>query len=105
MDYRNLGNATSATAIGGTAIESTSPVRDGIGSTEERLSEIHNTIDMLEKRLDTLLTPCAPTPAATATQSTPQQMMSHLQGRVRILNEGFQHAIQRLHDLNRRIEL
>lgn len=103
MDYRQ--NAMNVTGVSSSVADNASPVRDGISSTEERLSEIHSTIDMLEKRLDTLLTPCVPTPGTTASQPTPQQVMSHVQGRVRILNEGFQHAIQRLHDLNRRIEL
>ncbi len=111
MDYsnRNYGGIANTTAAvnaysGPSEPESGSPIRDCVGAAEQSLSELHNVIDGLEKRLDTVLTPMPPTGAGTnATQ--PQPVTSHVRGRLIILNDGYQHATQRLHDLIRRVEI
>lgn len=96
-----------ATTIAGASIgESPSRLRDGVGGTEQLLSDVHEAINVLEKRLDTVLTPAPPTVnqlQQNAKQMTP--MGSHLSGRVLILNEGFGHAVARLRELAQRVEV
>ena len=91
----------------GSEATAASPIRDSITGAEQLLSDVHQSIDLLEKRLDTLLTPVAPTPPAqinsrVAATGGPS---SHVLGRMSILNEGYQHAITRMRELHNRIEL
>jgi hypothetical protein len=85
-------------------VDSASPIRDGVSQAEQLLSEIHDAIDALEKRLDTVLTPGPPTGASAAPPKN-QPVASHVQGRLSILNEGFSHAASRLRDVYRRVEV
>lgn len=82
-----------------------SPIRDQISDTESRLSDLGIAIDNIEKRLDTVLTPSPPSGGTGANQGAPAMMASHLHGRLKILNEGFSHLIQRIASLQSRIEL
>jgi hypothetical protein len=86
--------------------ESPSVIRDGISYTEQTLSELHSVIDGLEKRLETALKPVPPQSADTI--RTPQPSgppVSHLAGRLVILNDGYQQAVARLSELARRVEV
>ncbi len=110
MDRYGQQNAnvyTTGTATGALASpdESASVIRDGVSNSEQTLSELHDVISGLERRLDTVLTPTAPATASSATPNKPQPMLSHLAGRLSIVNEGSQHAIARLRDLMRRVEV
>ena len=83
--------------------ESASPIRDGITGAEEILSNVHEAINALERRLETVLTPAPPSTSPDTNKA--RQSSSHLTGRVLILNDGFMHAVQRLRDLARRVEV
>jgi len=85
--------------------ESASHIRDGVGLAEQRLSDIHDVIGLLEKRLETVLSPAPPSPVSTNTSKQAGPPMSHVSGRIQILNEGFAHASFRLRDLARRVEV
>jgi len=96
---------TSTGAAMGLADESPSPIRDGVCFAEQSLSELHSMIDVLTKRLETAL---APVPPQADTNRTPQPSgppVSHLAGRLVILNEGYQQAVGRLRELARRVEV
>lgn len=82
-----------------------SKIRDEITQGEQILSELHATIEQLERRLDTALTPVPPQPAGLDARNVQSSVKSHLLGRVQMLNEGFAHAITRLNDIRTRIEL
>lgn len=104
----NAGYASQSYATGTASQvdESASAIRDGIGLSEQLLSELHERINQLESRLDTVLVPVGPTPNMPATNAkTPIPTVSHLRGRVGILNEGWQHAIERLSNIRARVEL
>ena len=113
MDYRLAQQDKTAMAGIGYAqnaqsVEVSTPIRDRISANEQLLSELHNQIDLLEKRLDTVTTPVAPTPAQTQTGNPAprsQPNSSHVSGRLDILNEGYMHAIGRLSALRDRVEL
>lgn len=91
---------------GAMASESSSPIRDRICSAEQWLSDLHMAVDNLEKRLDTVLSPVPPQVPATTNQTAPVgPPKSHVQGRLEILNEGFNHLCMRLNHLHSRIEL
>lgn len=85
--------------------ESQSVIRDAITQSEQFLSDLHTAIELVEKRLDTALTPTAPPPGNQADGRVPKPVGSHVVGRLGILNEGMMHAIQRLHGLRSRIEI
>ena len=86
--------------------ESASRIRDGITRAEELLSQVHEAILLLEKRLDTVLSPVPPSVAGnSAAKAQTGAPISHLLGRITILNEGFDHAAQRVRDLTRRVEV
>lgn len=75
--------------------ESASWIRDAVGMSEQQLSEIHECINLLERRLDTVLTPAPPSVQGGSGGIAPKQSppnVSHLRGRIVILNEGWQHA-------------
>jgi len=98
--YRGLSTPASA------PVEGPSQIRDCISCTEQILSELHGTIDQLEKRLDTVLTPTPPDVARSGSGTVaPAPSVSHVHGRLQILNDGFQHAISRLRTLGNRIEV
>lgn len=87
------------------SVDSASPIRDGVTQSEQFLSEIHECIDALEKRLETVLTPQPPMPAGGNAVQKSQPLASHLSGRMAILNEGFSHVSSRLRELCRRVEI
>ena len=92
--YERLGGATANVAA--KAIEepeSASLIRDLLTAQEQLLSELHDAMTRLEKRLDTVLTPASP-------ERVPDAKISSTGGslintRLVILNEGFSHNIQR----------
>lgn len=85
--------------------ESTSKIRDSITATEQLLTAVHEEITQLEKRLDTVLRPVPPQGESRMNAPTPAPVCSHVTGRLAILNEGFQGAIQRLRDITSRTEV
>jgi hypothetical protein len=85
--------------------ESPSRIRDGISSSEQLLSAIHDAISSLEKRFDTVLRPMPPSTLSGANAGQSGPVGSHLTGRIAILNEGFQQALARLHELTARAEV
>jgi hypothetical protein len=87
--------------------ESPSVIRDGVSYTEQTLSELHTVIDVLAKRLEMALSPVPPSTAAEGARGTGQsnQPVSHLAGRLMILNDGYQQAVGRLRELARRVEV
>lgn len=110
MDYQN--NAKESTSPRGyyagpvDSVESGSRIRDGVSHSEQVLSGIHEAIVMLEKRLDTVLTPVPPASVSTASQNKQQMAVSsHLHGRMQILNEGYEDALRRIHALIGRVEV
>ena len=113
MEYSGSGQSTRYASVGYdrevSAPRDTPPessrIRDGVTASEQSLSDIHTAIDMLTKRLDTVLRPVPPSAQSTASQKLPQSVSSHLAGRVEILNEGFRAAIDRLHELHSRVEV
>lgn len=112
MDYSNQ-NQQKSYAIGHQypadaltkAVEPTStPIRDKVSQAEQLLSELHEAINSLESRFDTALSPMPPS-TTNAAASTPTPPMSHVLGRLQILNDGYEHAIHRLRTLAKRCEL
>jgi len=88
--------------------ESQSVIRDFVSYTEQTLSELHEAINVIEKRLETALSPVPPAAADTARSlpgKTGDRPVSHLAGRLMILNDGSQQAVARLRELARRVEL
>jgi len=113
MDYMSHGNAAGTAAnslnvytgsIPAPSDESASKVRDQVSMTEQLLSELHEAISQLERRIEVALMPMPPTPAPTG-PNVNKQVGSHLLGRVQILTEGFQSAVARIHALRQRVEL
>lgn len=96
----SVGSATAPTLIG----ESPSQIRDAVSATEQAVGDLHEAINFLEKRLDTVLLPVPPsnTPGV---PGTPQAIGSHMHGRVVQVNQSFSHAIDRLRDLARRVDV
>lgn len=95
-------------AAAGTLVDppsTSSPARDRISAAESWLSDSHVALDMLEKRLDTILTPTAPQGTSGVNQNTPTPLQSHVVGRLQILNDGYAHLVQRMHTLADRIDL
>jgi len=84
--------------------ESASAIRDAVTHAEALLSELHEAISALDRRLETVLTP-APPQTATNSPSKTGSVGSHLRGRVLILNEGWQHAVERISQLRQRVEV
>ncbi len=82
-------------------------IRDAISGSEQYLSELHETINALEKRMDTILSPAPPTVQATGNgpRTSPVGGGSHVQGRLMIINEGFAQESARLRDIIRRVEV
>lgn len=110
MDYNRVGSAAAGTSnypIDKQANEpdSASRIRDGIGKSEELLSELHETLNRFEKRFDTVLLPSPPSTSTGLGGNTPTPVNSHVMGRIDILNEGYRHAIERIRDVMRRTEL
>lgn len=84
--------------------ESDGKIRNAISQAEQILSEIHNAINDLESRLDTVLTPSSPSNAGTGAAGA-QAICSHVKGRMDIVNEGSIYAIHRLRTLMGRVEI
>ena len=80
-------------------------VRDGVTATEQLLSEVHDAISQLEARLETVLTPMPPAGGNTPGTVPTGPPVSHLAGRLAILNDGYRQAAQRLRVLTQRIEV
>lgn len=113
MESYGYSNSLAQSAVGyspqappATEAESTSRIRDGVSQSEQLLTAVHEIISMLEKRLDTVLQPVPPQPASNAGQAARTgPVASHLYGRLVILNEGYEHAVARLRDLIRRVDV
>lgn len=86
-------------------LDSPSRIRDGISRTEELLGDIHNAIDVIERRLDVVLQPTPPLPGAPTGVTKALPLGSHFLGRVVGLNDGFDAAVQRLRSLTQRVEV
>lgn len=106
--YQNYHPGSGGAGGSGTLTEpmSSSPARDRLSTAESWLSESHQALDGLEKRLDTILTPVPPaaTTGAMGTQ-TSAPSHSHVVGRLVILNEGYEHLVLRMRRLIERVEL
>ncbi len=85
-------------------IETSSPLRDAIGQTEGQVEQLHGVISELEERLATVLMPVPPQALDKAPTPT-QPMMSAVRERMVSVNGGCQHAIDRLRDIRRRVDL
>lgn len=83
---------------------SPSVIRDTVGFAEETLSELHEAINHLEKRLEPALRPMPPV-TDNIKPSPTGPPMSHVAGRLAILNEGFRQAVSRLRELTQRVEV
>jgi len=107
MDYRGEGAANSYNQTNvGTALEkSSSVIRDGVSYAEQTLSEVHEAIAQLEKRLETVLQPVPPQVEVNRNAQPSGPAVSHLAGRLVILNDGYQQAARRLRDLIQRVEV
>lgn len=114
MDYRQ--NATSGTFIGnpvtittaqqGMPPESESKIRNVVGMTEELLQTLHASISHLESRLDTILTPIPPSPAAAGAGAQKNEpMISHVLSRAVSVTQSLQDAISRVQSLRDRVEV
>lgn len=79
-------------------------IRDRITGAESLMSDLHNAIDALEKRLDTVLIPVPPA-TGSGQGAGPSAPISHVRGRLELLNEGTSHAIQRLQQLAQRVDV
>lgn len=108
MDYGNqtkqVGYATLATGSVPTPDPTASKIRDAIGGTEQAAADLHEAISALEMRLEPVLMPIPPSPAGNAGTAT-QKISSHVHGRITEVNSGFQHALDRLRELYRRVEV
>lgn len=103
--YASAQNKTQTQTAMGTE-ESASWIRDAVGYSEQMLSELHEHLNALERRLEPALTPSGPTlAAANQAPKNPNANGSHLRGRIVILNEGWQHAIERVQSLRQRVEI
>lgn len=102
--YGGNGGVGSALAYADPPNEIGSVVRDGLSANEQTLSELHETISRLEGRLETALTPTPPQPAST-TNCAPGPPCSHVANRLASLSDGYRHAVLRLQDLMRRVEV
>jgi hypothetical protein len=107
MDYRNA----QTKPLGYSNVEPTPPpvespsrLRDLVSNTEQLLSGIHETLVMLEKRLDTVLSPASPVGSGGGT-AVNKALSSHLVGRIDILNDGLTDAIHRIQDITQRVEV
>jgi len=92
-------------AVGTPIDETRSAIRDGLSNSEQLLSELHGAIDVLEKRLDTVLVPTPPSTSPLAQTSAPALLSSQVRGRIDIMNEGYLHANARLRALMARIDV
>jgi len=109
MNYTNGTSTMSSGLISATKSVpepvSASRIRDGITAIEETLSALHDAIGSLESRLETVLQPQPPSTAANASIRPASVPQSHVMGRVSILQEGFEAAINRVRDIAIRIEV
>jgi len=114
--YFSGGNSVGGGGIGGVSISqwaeakvaSTEPatkIRDGLGNLECYAQGIHDVIDALEKRLDTVLTPIPPMDASKAGNHDIRPMESHVMSRVVNIQETISNAITRLHGVINRVEV
>lgn len=85
--------------------ESASGIRDAISFGEDVLSQLHATISHLESRLDTALTPIAPSPVTATGAGAPVAPMSHVRERIAQMNRGLSDAVSRLSQLRDRVEV
>lgn len=95
----------SALAYPDTLNEVGSVVRDGLSANEQMLSELHETISRLEGRLDPTLSPVPPQPAGTTSTVPSGPPRSHVANRLAALHDGYGHAVGRLQELIRRVEV
>lgn len=105
MDYRSFSQATSNAVTPSVPTQpESSLVRDGLTRAEQLCSELHEELNRLEQRLDTVLRPLPPQGQAAGKQELPGPV-SHVVGRLHILIDGHNGAIARLRDLTARIEV
>lgn len=107
-----LGSNYGSQQTGGYAAEAAPPVetpshiRDGLSNAEQLVSGVREMISALEKRLDTVLRPSAPTPNSTqASEAKAGPVRSHVAGRIDILNDALTQAGHRLQELGGRVEV
>lgn len=84
---------------------SATAIRDALGMTDVFLQEVHEAINLIEARLDTVLLPTVPTPATTGSEQKLRASGSHVRDRVFMLNDGFSAAALRIRELARRIDV
>lgn len=84
--------------------ESPSKIRDAVGSFEQLAGDLHKVLSRLESRLDTVLTPVPP-PGQTATPESLTPIASSLLARLYGANDTLSVAIQRVADLQQRVEV
>lgn len=86
--------------------ESASQIRDGLTQTEQIATTLHECINRLESRLETVLTPIPPSnQAGVAAGATPGYVGSHVFGRISQVNDTISAACKRLAELAQRIEV
>lgn len=80
-----------------------SKIRDRITDAEGLLNELHATIEVVERRLETVLTPTPSPPISDSNKA--QAISSSVDGRLQNVNEGIGAAIRRIHALLNRVEV
>lgn len=109
MAYGNGGalggpNTTGYASSAPQPVESPSQIRDALTLAEQTSGDLHNTIDRLLSRLDTVLSPIPPD-VNKAGPGQPTAATSDLHGRVHRHAYTLAQAVERLNDLMRRIEV
>lgn len=99
-----LGGAQMARQASPVDSETPSQIRDAVGVAEQCLSDLHDQIAALERRLETVLSP-APPQVARDNAKAPTPTGSHLLGRLLIVDEGFRFACERLSAIRNRVEI
>jgi len=104
-DTRSYSGSGGASAYDNPPIETGSIVRDGLSANEETLAELHETINRLESRLETALTPMPPQPTGASSTTPVGPPCSQVAVRLAQLNQGYRQAVGRLRELVQRVEV
>lgn len=99
-----IGAPTTSMGIGNSPCEAATVIRDGISAAEQLVSELHDVIEGVERRIETALTPASPD-IRPKDNGQPLSPGSHISGRLMIHNEAIRIAIMRLREITRRVEL